>query len=239
MSISGSKGSGSSPKKPTMGSLLPNLLLLIFMLAAILFGSDGGLDWLQAWMFLLAFSGYLTLYGLWAVRKDPEQLMERSRYRENTKSWDKLILAVYTILLVGMLVLVGLDAGRFRWAPVSPVFQGVGWLGAVLTGIWIGWTVSVNTFLSRAVRIQTDRSQRVIDAGPYHFVRHPMYIGIIVLMVSIPLLLGSLFTLIPGAMIGVLYIIRTALEDRALKLELPGYDEYSQRIRYKLIPYVW
>lgn len=222
-----------------MISLVPNLLAVILILAAILFVSAGRLDWLQAWLFVLAFAGFLTFYGLWGVRNDQGQLNERSQVGENTKSWDKVILAVYTLLLIGMLVLAGLDAGQFRWAPTPPALQGLGWLGAAFAGFLVWWTVSVNTFLSRTVRIQDDRGQKVIDVGPYSRVRHPMYLGIIVLMISIPLLLGSLWALIPGALIGVLFTVRTALEDRTLQQELPGYPEYARSVRYRLLPWIW
>ena len=97
----------------------------------------------------------------------------------------------------------------------------------------------MNTFLSRTVRIQDDRGQQVIDTGPYRWVRHPMYLGIIVLMISIPLLLGSLWALIPGAMIGILFTVRTVLEDRTLQQELPGYPEYARRVRHRLLPWIW
>jgi len=222
-----------------MISLLPNLLAVILILAAILFIPAGRLDWLQAWAFVLAFGGFLTFYGLWGVRNDQGQLQERSQGGKNTKSWDKVILSVYTIFLIGMLILAGLDAGRFRWAPAPHILQGAGWLGAAFAGFLIWWTVSVNTFLSRTVRIQDDRGQRVIDTGPYRWVRHPMYLGIIILMVSIPLLLGSLWALIPGVMIGILFIVRTALEDRTLQQELPGYPEYASRVRYRIVPWIW
>jgi protein-S-isoprenylcysteine O-methyltransferase Ste14 len=173
------------------------------------------------------------------LRNDPAQLNERSQVGQNTKSWDKIILATYTLLLVGMLILAGLDVGRFRWAPAPLFLQGVGWSGAAFAGCLIWWTASVNTFLSRTVRIQTDRGQQVVDTGPYSRVRHPMYLGIIVLMISIPLLLGSLWALIPGALIGVLFVARTALEDHTLQNELAGYAEYSRRVRYRLFPWVW
>jgi protein-S-isoprenylcysteine O-methyltransferase Ste14 len=103
----------------------------------------------------------------------------------------------------------------------------------------VSWTASVNTFLSRTVRIQDDRGQHVIDTGPYSWVRHPMYLGVIVLMISISLLLGSLWALIPGAMIGILFTVRAALEDRTLQQELPGYPEYASRVRCRLFPGIW
>lgn len=138
-----------------------------------------------------------------------------------------------------MLVVASLDAGRFKWSPAPVALQIVGWLGLILAGRLILWVTSTNTFLSRTVRIQEERGQRVITTGPYRWVRHPMYSGVIVIMVCVPLVLGSSWALVPGVLIGILFVIRTALEDRTLQMELPGYDEYAKRIRYRLLPGVW
>ena len=96
-----------------------------------------------------------------------------------------------------------------------------------------------NTYLSRVARIQEDRGQVVVMAGPYKYVRHPMYIGIILLFLSIPLALGSWWALIPGVGIGILFVIRTAKEDQMLRSELSGYADYSNRVRYRLVPGIW
>ncbi len=226
-----------SPSPPSLSipSLIIRLIGLIIFLALALFGLAARLDWL----FILAFSGFLAYYGAWALRNDPAQLQERSRAGQNTKAWDKVILTIYTFLLILMLAIAALDAGRFRWAPAPLLVQVVGWLGLILAGRWILWTTSVNTFLSRTVRIQEERGQQVIDQGPYHWVRHPMYSGILVLMVCVPLILGSLWALAPGVLIDVLFVIRTMLEDRTLQAELPGYADYAERVRYRLVPGVW
>ena len=97
----------------------------------------------------------------------------------------------------------------------------------------------MNTFLARYVRIQDDRGQQAVTRGPYRFVRHPMYAGVIVFMLSTALVLGSLWALLPAALICVTFILRTALEDRTLQAELPGYAEYAQRTRYRLLPKIW
>jgi len=219
--------------------ITPRLLVVVLGLAALLFIPAWRLDWFQAWAFVLAFTAFLVFYGLWASRHDPGQLNERSQVGQNTKSWDKLILTLYTFLLLVMLVLAGLDAGRFHWAIAPLVVQMLGWVGAIFSATVIFRTASVNTFLSRTVRIQDERGQQVIDSGPYARVRHPMYLGIIVLMISIPLLLASLWALVPGGLIGVLFVFRTALEDKTLRQELPGYVEYARRVRFRLFPYIW
>ncbi len=208
-------------------------------LAVILFSLAGRLDWLQGWLFILVFSAFLSYYGIWALRNDPGQLQERSQVGQNTKGWDKLILTIYTVLLIGMLVVASLDAGRFRWAPAPLLLQIFAWLGVCLAGWLVLWTASTNTFLSRTVRIQEERGQQVISSGPYSLVRHPMYSGVILFMICVPLLLGSLLAVIPGVLIGVVFVIRTGLEDRTLQKELPGYQEYAARVRYRLLPGIW
>ncbi|MCL4562897.1 MAG: isoprenylcysteine carboxylmethyltransferase family protein [Chloroflexi bacterium] len=239
MTAPASDSTSPSSKKLSIGRLLLNLLALLLAMAGLLFLPAGRLDWVQAWAFVLAIGGFLAFYGLWALRNDPGQITERSRTGRNAKSWDRIILTAYTLLLIGMLVLAGLDAGRFGWAPAPPALQALGWLGAVFAGFVIFWTASVNTYLSRTVRIQDDRGQQVIDTGPYARVRHPMYLGVTVLMLSIPLLLGSLWALAPGGSIVALFVLRTALEDRTLQHELPGYADYARRVRCRILPGIW
>jgi protein-S-isoprenylcysteine O-methyltransferase Ste14 len=219
--------------------LITRLVGLLIALAALLFIPAGRLDWWEAWRFFLAYAVFLIIYLVWGLRNDPEQLAERSRTAKNVKAWDKVILSVYSVLLLALLVVAGLDAGRFRWAPASPTLQLIGWIGTALGGALIGWVITVNTFLSRQVRIQDDRGQVAVTRGPYRVVRHPMYAGIIILFMSVPLVLGSRWALAPGALICALFVLRTALEDRTLRAELPGYNEYAGRVRYRLLPGIW
>ncbi len=215
------------------------MLALLLVLAGLLFLPAGRLDWLQGWLFVAAYGIFLLVYSTWTVRNDPGQMAERSKAGPNVKTWDRILLGIYSVLLLGMLVLAGLDAGRFQWAPATLALQLLGWIGSVFAASLIWWTASVNTFLARYVRVQEDRGQQVVTGGPYRFVRHPMYAGIIVFMLSIPLVLGSLWALLPAVLICIIFIIRTALEDRTLQAELPGYDEYALRTRYRLLPGVW
>jgi protein-S-isoprenylcysteine O-methyltransferase Ste14 len=227
------------PHRISLTSLLLRLLVLIIFLLGLLLLTAGRLDWLQAWAFSLAFGGFLLFYSLWSLRHDPEQLAERNGRKSNVKSWDRVILTLYTILLLALLVLAGLDAGRFRWAPALPALQGFGWVALVLAAALVFWTVSVNTFLSRYMRIQDERRQETVTQGPYRIIRHPMYLGVILMMLGLPLALGSTWALIPGASIGVLFIIRTALEDRTLQAELLGYRDYARKVRFRLFPGIW
>jgi protein-S-isoprenylcysteine O-methyltransferase Ste14 len=217
------------------------LLMVLAGLAALLFLPAGRLAWIEAWAFIIAYGIFLALYALWGLIKDPGQLAERSyaRKAKNVKGWDRVIISLYTVFLLATFVVCGLDAGRFRWSAVPPLAEGLGWSGLALAGALIFWTLATNTYLSRMARIQDDREQVVITSGPYRFVRHPMYLGIIVLFACTPLALGSLWGLVPGGIICILFVVRTAKEDRMLREELAGYKEYTQRVRYRLIPRIW
>ncbi len=101
------------------------------------------------------------------------------------------------------------------------------------------WVTRTNAYLSRFARIQDDRGQQVVTTGPYRYVRHPMYAAVIPFILCIALILGSWWALVPGAIIAILFVVRTALEDRMLQEELPGYKAYAQHVRYRLLPGVW
>lgn len=185
---------------------------------------------------------------LWAVvvvslillRRNPGLISERSRVKADAKAWDRRLLAAINLLGQGaMLVVAGLDQ-RFGWTG-----EGV-WslhlIGLVLVGVGIGlvsWAMAANRFFSRVMRIQKDRDHQVVSVGPYRFVRHPGYAGLILFALAAPALLGSLWALIPEVFSVGLIVLRTLLEDKTLLVELEGYEEYSLRVRQRLIPGVW
>ncbi len=218
-----------------------SLIAVLGVLAALLFIPAGRLDWPEAWALLVAYGAFLAAYAWWGLRRDPEQLRERGQARkaENVKPWDKAIMAAYTVFLLLTPIVAGLDAGRFRWSAVPLPAKLLAWLGLALAGALIFWALATNTYLSRMARIQDDRSQVVVTAGPYRTMRHPMYLGVILLFLGMPVALGSWWALLPGVVIGALFVLRTAKEDRMLQDELPGYAAYAQRVRYRLVPRVW
>lgn len=228
-------------KKPVIKTsrILLSLVLVLGILAALLFLSAGSLKWLQAWLFIAAIGIFFLFYIFWGIKKDPQQFEERSRKSENIKRWDKIIMGIYTGLLPTIFMIAGFDVVRFGWSEMPTLFQVLAWLGLCSAASLIFWTVAANTFLARYVRIQDDRGQKVVTAGPYHYVRHPMYLGIIVFFLSLGPALGSCYALIPGVVIDILFIIRTAKEDQTLQEELAGYPDYSEKVIYRLIPWVW
>jgi protein-S-isoprenylcysteine O-methyltransferase Ste14 len=231
-----------TPQQPTPGAFLRVIfgtLLISAVLAALLFIPAGRWDWLEAWIFISAYGVFLLFYGIRGIIRDPAQVRERSKPGAGVKTWDKIILPLYSFCLIVLFPVCGLDAGRFRWSSMPMAFEVLGWLGMALAGLIILWVMAVNTFASRMARIQKDRGQTVIRDGPYRYVRHPMYLGIIILFVSLPPALGSWWGLVPAGVIGFLFVVRTALEDRMLARELSGYAEYTQYTRYRLFPGIW
>ncbi len=231
------RDNGSKPMR--WFNIVGRVFVLILIMDAILFFLAGRLDWSGAWLLTFLYLVFLLVIAVWATRNAPELLEERSRMASNVKGWDKLLMALYTIALIALLVVAALDAGRFRWTEMAPAWQALGVLGIIPCGIWLLWVTRTNAYLSRYARIQDDRGQQVVTTGPYRYVRHPMYAAVIPFIMCIALILGSWWALVPGAIIAMLFVIRTALEDRMLQTELPGYIEYAQRVRYRLFPGIW
>jgi protein-S-isoprenylcysteine O-methyltransferase Ste14 len=218
---------------------LTRILMIIVVFGGILFLAAGRINWLAAWILIITYFGYLLFVMIWGLANAPELLGERGRVADNVKSWDKTINLFYAILMVALLVVAGLDGGRWGWSQMAVGVQVAGFLGLILSGGIIWWTMAENAYLSRWARIQADRGQVVVTSGPYRYIRHPMYAAILLLVTCMALGLGSWWALIPAGMICGLFALRTVLEDRMLRQELPGYKEYCQRVRYRLLPGIW
>ncbi len=221
-----------------MGMIVRGAITILVFLA-ILFLPAGRFDWWEGWTFFLVFLIATSALAIWMRRKDPELFSERSQPGENVEQWDRIIMSIYTILLVIMLIVAGIDSGRLDLSS-PPIFLRVaGWCGLAISLLMVAWTMSSNTFLSEMVRIQDDRGHVVVTQGPYRYIRHPMYVGVILAIISTPLVLGSFWALIPAGMIVIVFVIRTHLEDRMLQEKLPGYKDYAAQVRYRLIPGIW
>jgi len=216
------------------------LVVFFVILGAILFAAAGRLSWWEAWVFLAAYL-LITIAGqLWVMVHDPALSRERNlEIKKDAKAWDKVIVLVNAGLTLALFVVIGLDAGRFGWSAVPGGLRLLGGLGfAASCGLSL-WAAQVNTFLAAQVRIQAERGHHVVAEGPYRYVRHPMYVGMILYDLSLPLLLGAGWALAVSAVMIALVVLRTALEDRTLQHELPGYADYARQTRYRLVPGVW
>jgi protein-S-isoprenylcysteine O-methyltransferase Ste14 len=213
----------------------------VLIVAAILFVSSGRLNWWAAWVYLGIYVVGSTVSILAMVLFNPELIAERTRgLRPDTKGWDRAVVNLYGFA-IGLLtpLIAGLDI-RFGWSQQIPLAVPVLALLFALLGFGVGsWAVALNRFYIATVHVQKDRGHSVVSEGPYRFVRHPGYLGSIMACIATPLILNSLWALIPAGLAILFLVVRTALEDRTLREELNGYTEYAQRVRYRLVPGIW
>jgi protein-S-isoprenylcysteine O-methyltransferase Ste14 len=212
-------------------------LLLLF--ACILFASAGQLDWLRGWGFLgvvLVLEG-ITLSALaWLA---PETLNQRGTLGSGVEPFDRAFAGLWLTLAVVTPVVAGLDAVRFRWSTLPSSLFYVGLAVVTLASLFATWAMVENEFFEQLVRIQEERGHHVVTTGPYRFVRHPGYLGAILGALATPLMLGSVWSFVPAGLTALLFVVRTHLEDSALRRELRGYEEYARRTRFRLVPAVW
>ena len=216
------------------------LTLLIIPATTLLLSGDWG--WLEGWIFSLWFATMTVTTTIYLSIYDPALLAERSRMRlaEDQKPWDRYVLIMIYVLTLAWFIIMPLDAQRFRWSPIFPSWlQVVGGVMLVPSSYLMFQSVAENTFASTMVRIQQERSQRVISTGVYGFVRHPMYLGAVCMMFSAPLLLGSIWGLIIAGVALAVLLGRIIGEEKMLRNELEGYVEYMKKVRYRLIPLIW
>jgi protein-S-isoprenylcysteine O-methyltransferase Ste14 len=207
----------------------------------MLFLPAGRLDWTWGWAILAVVGVFLAAHPLILVPINPELLAEREKGTRDrsVKAWDKWITALAGGFMIASWIVSGLDV-RFHWTAGMPLGYHLAGLIVMILGYALFlWAMACNAFFAEGVRIQTERGHAVVTNGPYGFVRHPGYVGAILSQVSTPFLLGSPWALIPSIASGVLYVVRTCLEDQTLRQELPGYAEYTQHTRYRLLPGVW
>jgi protein-S-isoprenylcysteine O-methyltransferase Ste14 len=206
-----------------------------------LFGAAGTVAWREGWVFMGLFFGFVVALSGWLARHNPALLTERMTGvgKADQKTWDKVFFGLANGLFLIWLVAMPLDAVRFGWSHVPAVVQMAGAV-VLVASFWLFFlTFRENTFLSPAVRVQSERGQTVVSSGPYRYVRHPMYAAALVFFVGTTLLLGSWVGLLVAVVLALGIAARAVLEERTLRAELAGYGEYMARVRYRLIPYVW
>ncbi len=215
------------------------ILVMFIVLWLILFLGCGYLDWTAAWIYLGISLLSVVINAFFMFRTSPETIAERGKPTE-VKGWDKLVGGLWFLGQYFLVPLVAALDNRFGWTREYSMWWQA--LGALVYALALGltsWAMISNAYFSTAVRIQTDRGQKVCRTGPYHYVRHPGYVGFFIQSLSVPIMLGSLWALLFALPALVAMVIRTSLEDRMLQNELEGYKEYVQEVRYKLIPGVW
>lgn len=217
---------------------LISLVVTLIAMGVLLFWPAGTFDWPLGWWFVAAFLvGILvSLIVIW--RLNPEIFVARSRIQPGTKAWDYIFIGLIIGGFIAILPVAGLDF-RFVWSSVPTWVIVVGYLLFALSFAGQIWALAVNRHFEPGVRIQQDRGQTVIDTGPYAIVRHPGYVTGALLALSMPLMLASWWALLPALVAVAALAVRTPFEERTLRDGLPGYTEYTQRVKYRWVPGVW
>jgi protein-S-isoprenylcysteine O-methyltransferase Ste14 len=205
----------------------------------LLFWPAGRIDWWPGWGVLAVNAFMMAAMGFVIFRKYPELAAERLSPPKGAKPWDVAINSGVRLSQAARYVVAGLDF-RYGWTGGFPLgIQITGLIASFLGYAIVPWAVANNKFFSQIVRIQSDRGHAVAAGGPDRFVRHPSYLGMIAFELAVPVMLASWGAILISIGTVFLIILRTALEDRTLQNELPGYAEYAQRVRYRLIPGIW
>jgi len=214
-------------------------LTLVWTIGSLFLGA-GTFHWTRGWVCVALWLLSSKVVGIVTERLNPQLMKERANWRrQDTKRFDKIFLFTYMPFVLLQPAIAGMDAVRVHgeWMTFPFVYAGAALYTLAMT--LVGWVLSINPYAETSVRIQTDRGHSVITTGPYRIVRHPMYVGASAMYLSMPLVWGSLWALIDGLIITLLFVIRTDLEDRTLKEELAGYKDYAVHTRYRLVPGIW
>lgn len=211
----------------------------IIVMAVALFWSAGKIDWWPAWASIAVMSAWIIATATVILRLNPDLLAERLGPRKGAKSWDIAIMSLLGLTQLARYIIAGLDQ-RFGWTGGFPLAAQIAALAVCVFGYaLVVWATVSNAFFSQIVRIIVERGHTVVTGGPYHYVRHPAYVGAILYELAVPVLLASWWALIPSGLSVILLILRTALEDKTLQDELTGYVDYARQVRQRLIPGVW
>jgi protein-S-isoprenylcysteine O-methyltransferase Ste14 len=214
------------------------LVFLDLCLALALFLSAGSLEFWQAWVFLTVWTGCVVLITAYLIHVDPQLLARRVRAGPTAEPQKRqqVIQGVASLFFIGLFVVPGLDF-RFHWSIVPPA---VSWIanGFVVLGFFIVFLVFRENSYTSAV-IEVTNEQRVIATGPYRVVRHPMYAGAMLLLLVTPLALGSWVALPFPLPLILVVVIRLLEEEKFLLANLNGYAAYCQKVRYRLVPFIW
>jgi len=224
-----------------IAKLLVEIAVMLAIFAGVLFGAAGTLDWPSGWAFLALFAATSVTISLWLASIDPGLLAERLKppVQKDQKPWDRVFLLGVTIGYIAWLALMAWDARRTAWSHVPVWAQVVGAGLIVASYLGIAWVFRTNSFAAPVIKIQAERRQTVVSTGPYAFVRHPMYAFALPQFVGGPLMLGSWWGLAGAMLLTLAVAARTLGEEKMLRAELDGYDDYARRVRWRYVPGVW
>lgn len=229
-------------RNPMVRKAVAGFVVVTALPALVMFLAAGRIDWWEAWA-MICLNAFVTIISrVILLRIHPDLAMERARWTgvQDAKVWDKRLMPIvglYGPLL--MWLVAGFDK-RWNGSPQIAIELEIAAFVLVMLGYVISvWAFLENKFFSAVVRIQTERGHTVVSTGPYAWVRHPGYAGGIVSYMMTPIALGTLWVFLPAVLTTIAVIVRTALEDKTLQVELPGYKEYVARVHNRLVPGLW
>ena len=210
------------------------------VVAFVFFFCAGRIDIPRAWGFFIVNLFYYLAPVVILFKLNPELLIHRMKRKKDSKLWDKILVRIFLLIgIYGVVIVAGFDVGRYNWSQLGLSYAVIGYIFYVFSDIVTIWAMAVNRHFEPMVRIQKDRGHTVVKDGPYKRIRHPGYSGMIFWLLSIPLILGSVYAFIPAVVAIALLVLRTYLEDKTLASELTGYKEYIGEVKYRLVPGVW
>jgi protein-S-isoprenylcysteine O-methyltransferase Ste14 len=230
-----------SSKKPALNKAGKQRIVVVLLTMAvgwaIIFWGAGTLRYPAAWAYVILQLAVFLTAGVFIIRHNPEIINERGKSKVE-KTWDKYFMWLYTPQMFLLPLIAGLDY-RYDWSTV-PLWLQITAFVLLIPGMALPyWAMAVNNYLLVTVRVQEERGHQVVTGGPYRFVRHPMYTGAMLSFLFTPLALGSWWALIPGGVAVAAMAYRTAMEDKTLQAELPGYQAYAEQTKYRLLPGIW
>lgn len=233
---------GHDPSNPSLAGRelqgYVSIAITVIVMMVLLFWPAGTIDWRRAWLFLTLFIILIIVAMGWIKRDNPELITVRQKYQQGAKGWDAIVASLSIVLFAAIMPAAGLDQ-RFQWTIAPDWVTLVGYAALVAGFMGATWAQSVNRHFEATVRIQTDRGHKVIDTGPYAFIRHPGYAFGLVMGAGCALSLGSFLALIPVGLAMLALAGRTLGEEAVLIEGLEGYADYKARVKWRWLPFIW
>ena len=210
-------------------------LLGVVLIGLFIFLPAGTLNYLNGWIFMGVLFIPMLIAGIIMMIKNPKLLASRLNAKEKQKE-QGIVIKLSGLMFIAGFVLAGLDF-RFKWLQINPIITYI--FAGILLLAYVMWAevLRENTYLSRTIKVE--ENQKVVDTGLYGIVRHPMYTATIILFLSMPIVLGSLVSFFVFLLYPVIIAFRIVNEEKFLEKELIGYKEYKQKVKYRLIPFIW
>ena len=222
-------------KKKLLTRILLMLILMDGLFMVMFFIPAGTVDYWQAWVYAILLNFCMLVVTIYLLRNDPGLLERRMQYHERNPQ-QKLFIAFSYPIFIAVFLLPGFDQ-RFGWSNMAPAISIAAAVVVLLAYGFIFLVFRVNSYTARVIKVEA--GQKVITTGPYALVRHPMYLGSIIMYIATPLALGSWAALIPALLYIPVLVLRIRDEEETLARELEGYREYMQKTKYHLFPGIW